>query len=180
MSKREPIVRVTAPVQNVRFPSRCVDCDGPAETTCTLYRKIGRVRVKIPAPACRDCAAWRKKTRFAWYGGWLALSLFFAAYVFSGEVTGFWQQRAIVVVSELIAFGFLQVWFFHYAEENLYNAFFNRLWIERFTVAGSIAQQVTLAVRDVTLRDEVERLSSHPELAPPEDADSEDDALRQE
>ena len=179
MNMRAPIVRVTVPVQNVRFPTRCVDCDGPEETTITLYRKMGRVRVKLPAPACRDCAAWRKKSRFAWYGGWVALSLFFVVYAFSGEATGFWEQREIAVLAELVAFAFAQVWFFHYAEENLYNSVFNRLWIERFTVANARPRDVTLAVRDVTLRDEVERLSSGPDVPARPEADATSPPLEQ-
>lgn len=160
MKKRSPILRVTVPVQNVRFPSRCVDCDGPEETTCMLHRKIGRKRILIPAPACRNCAAWRKKTRFAWYGGWALLTIFFVVYAFSGEATGFWEQSGLAILAELAAFALVQVWFLHYAEENLYHSVFHRVWAERFTVTSSDRVDVTLAIRDIALRDDIARLSA--------------------
>lgn len=159
--------RVTVPFDTVQFPDRCVDCDGPVETELSLTRKIKKYRVTLPAPACRNCASWRKKTRLAWVGACVMICIVFAAVVLSDDASTIWASYGPWLLVGIGGFAIAVTAFLRFAEERYYNAAFNRLWIDTFTRTGpGKVINVTLATRDAKLGEEIRDLSSRGAPAP--------------
>jgi hypothetical protein len=143
--------RVEWPIDgSVKFPERCLFCDGPAPKTdlpTELTRKFGRLLVRLRAPLCAACRAQRSKRRVAWVVAFFAYVGIVIGGIWLAQRTGFSETHASLMFFVTCVFAATCFGWFVY-EEPAFLRRHTRIWIEGL---GPKARSLFLATRDATL-----------------------------